>query len=745
MFSDYRYTPVLLIILLLAGLAYPAMPSVNPYLPNLANNTMPAITASNSPLPSVNHNLTIPSVMTIGPLAYVVGDIKTYINNNTAVLTDSGIYVIDTNSYDYNSILLANGMDVESIGLSPDGSVLYAAASNSQMVSDESGTYESKSNFLYRINTKNGEIIDKYDNGKFKMVRDVSVAPDGKVYVSWETNAGAQSGEDVFDFKTHSRWDWNWKDYFAFNGVPLKVVFNDDGSVAYFGGLDESGWIYIFDWNANKIYKNYVVPAAQTKSMGATDDGKTICTVRWDDTWISCLLYGSDRAEWDTGYYPTDLLFGPDGHTLYVAGYDVDTYQPKLHVYSGIGISSIIIGWSGESVVPLSFNKGKATGRMAITPDWKYAYVVPESDYGEGVAVVDLATMNQVATVDVPVDRFGNIVIASEQTLWNSSKGKFSIANLLPFTVNPNIVLMPSVIYSSPTGKSTSLNGVVSAKFSTDMDPTTIDTDSFTLLNPHNYKVPGSVSFSNGVATFTSTSKLLANATYTAKLSSFIKDKKGNPLTEYSWKFITGTGVISIIDINSLAVKNGTGMSIYLNTSGNGNQTAPPGQGNNSAQLPVIIPPQLPIIPPNLPPSIPNVPGNQTQPGAGNATICTMDAKQCPDGSYVSRVGPDCEFAPCPQAGGNGTNAGSVNGTNTNPANGTNASSGANAGTGNEGQTNTTPSQGTSGGQPSQPGSQTSSAQGVSTVLIVGIAAIVVIIGIAYAYLRSVKKQPKAP
>ncbi len=27
---------------------------------------------------------------------------------------------------------------------------------------------------------------------------------------------------------------------------------------------------------------------------------------------------------------------------------------------------------------------------------------------------------------------------------------------------------------------------------------------------------------------------------------------------------------------------------------------------------------------------------------------CTQDAKLCPDGSYVGRVGPDCEFALCP-------------------------------------------------------------------------------------------------
>lgn len=39
----------------------------------------------------------------------------------------------------------------------------------------------------------------------------------------------------------------------------------------------------------------------------------------------------------------------------------------------------------------------------------------------------------------------------------------------------------------------------------------------------------------------------------------------------------------------------------------------------------------------------------------GNATstdqvVCTMDAKMCPDGSYVGRVAPNCQFAACPSA-----------------------------------------------------------------------------------------------
>jgi hypothetical protein len=46
--------------------------------------------------------------------------------------------------------------------------------------------------------------------------------------------------------------------------------------------------------------------------------------------------------------------------------------------------------------------------------------------------------------------------------------------------------------------------------------------------------------------------------------------------------------------------------------------------------------------------------GTVIQPGGGQNTeeevFCTMDAKMCPDGSYVGRTGPKCEFAPCPSA-----------------------------------------------------------------------------------------------
>jgi hypothetical protein len=38
-----------------------------------------------------------------------------------------------------------------------------------------------------------------------------------------------------------------------------------------------------------------------------------------------------------------------------------------------------------------------------------------------------------------------------------------------------------------------------------------------------------------------------------------------------------------------------------------------------------------------------------------NPVACTQEAKQCPDGTYVARTGPNCEFSACPNAPSNGT------------------------------------------------------------------------------------------
>ena len=49
----------------------------------------------------------------------------------------------------------------------------------------------------------------------------------------------------------------------------------------------------------------------------------------------------------------------------------------------------------------------------------------------------------------------------------------------------------------------------------------------------------------------------------------------------------------------------------------------------------------------------------KTAPPSGPAVdtpkACTQEAKLCPDGTAVSRTGPNCEFAPCPTVDGGTT------------------------------------------------------------------------------------------
>lgn len=41
------------------------------------------------------------------------------------------------------------------------------------------------------------------------------------------------------------------------------------------------------------------------------------------------------------------------------------------------------------------------------------------------------------------------------------------------------------------------------------------------------------------------------------------------------------------------------------------------------------------------------------KPAAGDTKMCTLEAKQCPDGSYVGRdAANNCAFAPCPGTSG---------------------------------------------------------------------------------------------
>lgn len=103
----------------------------------------------------------------------------------------------------------------------------------------------------------------------------------------------------------------------------------------------------------------------------------------------------------------------------------------------------------------------------------------------------------------------------------------------------------PTVNSTTPADAATgfALNGNIIANFNEALDPTTVNTSTFTLsagVTP----VSGAVSYSNKVVTFNPASNLTASTVYTATLTTAITDLAANPLAaNVVWSFTTGTAV----------------------------------------------------------------------------------------------------------------------------------------------------------------------------------------------------------
>ncbi len=105
------------------------------------------------------------------------------------------------------------------------------------------------------------------------------------------------------------------------------------------------------------------------------------------------------------------------------------------------------------------------------------------------------------------------------------------------------------------------LDQVVTATFNEDMDPSTFNTSSFILQGTA--LVAGTVSFNGKTATFTPTSPLSPNKTYTATIKTAVKNLTGNALqADYVWTFSTGSTITPMV-ISTDPANNAT--NVFLN------------------------------------------------------------------------------------------------------------------------------------------------------------------------------------
>ncbi|RYY88112.1 MAG: hypothetical protein EOO15_09920, partial [Chitinophagaceae bacterium] len=138
-------------------------------------------------------------------------------------------------------------------------------------------------------------------------------------------------------------------------------------------------------------------------------------------------------------------------------------------------------------------------------------------------------------------------------------------AMVADYVWNFNTGAVPIVVSTDPANGASdvALNRVVTALFSTAMDPATINSTSV-VLRQGTTVVPGVVTYSGSTATFTPAAPFTANTVYTGTITTAAKDVAGNAMAaNYTWSFATGAPptVIATVPANGAT---GVPVSIVL-------------------------------------------------------------------------------------------------------------------------------------------------------------------------------------
>ena len=138
-----------------------------------------------------------------------------------------------------------------------------------------------------------------------------------------------------------------------------------------------------------------------------------------------------------------------------------------------------------------------------------------------------------------------------------------ALANNYVWTFTTGTLTAPRVISTDPANNATGvvLNKIISATFSEVMNPLTINSTTFTLMQGTTL-VAGAVTYIGTTAYFTPSANLLAGAVYTATITMGAKNLAGTALVNnYIWTFTTGTAVTPVV-ISTDPVNNATGVPL---------------------------------------------------------------------------------------------------------------------------------------------------------------------------------------
>jgi hypothetical protein len=210
------------------------------------------------------------------------------------------------------------------------------------------------------------------------------------------------------------------------------------------------------------------------------------------------------------------------------------TFTINANGATNVPVNTTVGVFFTQKMDPLTLNATTFTLRQGGTPSAPGSAVAGTVTYG-GAAVTFTpaaalsANTLYTATVTTGAKNLAGTALANPYVWsWTTGSASDTTAPTVTGTINNNgAVNVP-------------LNTKASAFFSEVMDPFTITSDTFTLMQGTT-PIAGAVAYLGLTATFTPTAVLTANTLYTATITTGAKDLAGNPLAaNYQWSWTTG-------------------------------------------------------------------------------------------------------------------------------------------------------------------------------------------------------------
>lgn len=211
----------------------------------------------------------------------------------------------------------------------------------------------------------------------------------------------------------------------------------------------------------------------------------------------------------------------------------------------GVALNKVVGATFSEAMDGLTLTTSTFTLMNGVTPVLgTVSYVGTTATFNPSVDL--LPGITYTATITTGAKSVGGIALSSDH-VWT-----FTTSNA------------PTVLSTDPLNLATgvALNKVLGATFSTAMDPLTLTTSTFKLMNGAT-PVLGAVNYAGTTATFTPTVNLLPNVTYTATITTGAKDVGGTSLaTNYVWTFTTVSATIpTVISTDPLNLATGVALN----------------------------------------------------------------------------------------------------------------------------------------------------------------------------------------